>query len=344
MRYSWPVVASATGEERWSSRSSGRSRCAGRGAGGAGPGEAAGPARDPAGPRERARLQRSADRGAVAGAAADRPPTPSRSTSGSCARRSSPSERGGRPASSLSPGLPATCFASSPTSSTPTGSSACSVRQGRPRGQATREAAASTLRAALDLWRGPALADFAYDPFAQAEIARLEELRLDAVEERIEADLALGRSGELVGELEALTRDNPLRERLRGQLMLALYRSGRQADALEVYRQTRESSTRSSASLRARRFSACRRRSCARSRRSRSRSRAGGGAAGAGAGGGRPGAPRCARRSPSWSRAGRRPGPRPGGASARGRALSRRRRADRRALWRHVASSARGRR
>ncbi len=79
-----------------------------------------------------------------------------------------------------------------------------------------------------------------YDPFAQAEIARLEELRLDALEERIEADLALGKAADLVGELEALIRDNPLRERLRGQLMLALYRSGRQADALEVYRQTRE--------------------------------------------------------------------------------------------------------
>ena len=90
------------------------------------------------------------------------------------------------------------------------------------------------------MWRGPALADFTYDPFAQAEIARLEELRLDAVEERIEADLALGKATDLVGELEALIRDNPLRERLRGQLMLALYRSGRQADALEVYRQTRK--------------------------------------------------------------------------------------------------------
>ena len=102
------------------------------------------------------------------------------------------------------------------------------------------EAAARTLREALELWRGPALADFAYDPFAQAEIARLEELRLDAVEERVEADLALGRSADLVAELEALIKDNPLREGLRGQLMLALYRSGRQADALEVYRQTRE--------------------------------------------------------------------------------------------------------
>ena len=112
-------------------------------------------------------------------------------------------------------------------------------------GRTAREAkdhatAARRLHEALELWRGPALADFTYDPFAQAEIARLEELRLDAVEERIEADLALGKAADLVGQLEALVSDHPLRERLRGQLMLALYRSGRQADALEVYRQTRE--------------------------------------------------------------------------------------------------------
>ena len=102
------------------------------------------------------------------------------------------------------------------------------------------EAATALLRQALDLWRGPALADFGYDPFAQAEIARLEELRLDAVEERIDAELSLGAAGELVSELETLTRENPLRERLRGQLMLALYRSGRQADALEVYQADQE--------------------------------------------------------------------------------------------------------
>ena len=115
------------------------------------------------------------------------------------------------------------------------------LREGRTAREANDpEAAARTLRAALELWQGRALADFAYDPFAQAEIARLEELRLDAVEERVEADLALGRSADLVAELEALIKDNPLREGLRGQLMLAFYRSGRQADALEVYRQTRE--------------------------------------------------------------------------------------------------------
>lgn len=99
--------------------------------------------------------------------------------------------------------------------------------------------AAETLRAALALWRGPPLADLAYESFVQAEAARLQELRLSALEARIEADLALGRHGELVPELDALVRQHPLRERLRGQLMLALYRSGRQAEALEAYREAR---------------------------------------------------------------------------------------------------------
>jgi DNA-binding SARP family transcriptional activator len=100
--------------------------------------------------------------------------------------------------------------------------------------------AADSLAEALALWRGPALADFRYEPFAQAEIARLEELRLVCLEERVEADLALGAGAELVGELQRLVADQPLRERLRGQLMLALYRAGRQADALEAYREVRE--------------------------------------------------------------------------------------------------------
>jgi YVTN family beta-propeller protein len=100
--------------------------------------------------------------------------------------------------------------------------------------------AAEKFRAALALWRGPPLADFGYEPFAQAEIARLEELRLTVVEERIAADLAVGRQPDLVGELEGLVGAHPLRERLRGLLMLALYRSGRQAEALQVYQQTRE--------------------------------------------------------------------------------------------------------
>jgi YVTN family beta-propeller protein len=106
-------------------------------------------------------------------------------------------------------------------------------------GAGESERAAEMLRQALALWRGPALVDVAYEPFAQGEIARLEELRLVAIEERIDADLALGRHSELVGELESLVREQPLRERLRGQLMLALYRAGRQVDALEVYQSAR---------------------------------------------------------------------------------------------------------
>jgi DNA-binding SARP family transcriptional activator len=101
------------------------------------------------------------------------------------------------------------------------------------------EGAGELLRAGLSLWCGPALADFTYEPFAQAEIVRLEELRLEAVEERIEAELALGRQADVVARLESLIDEHPLRERPRHQLMLALYRSGRQADALEVYRATR---------------------------------------------------------------------------------------------------------
>jgi DNA-binding SARP family transcriptional activator len=100
--------------------------------------------------------------------------------------------------------------------------------------------AATTLREALGLWRGPALADLGFEEYAQPEIRRLEGLRLAALQERIEADLALGRSSELVPELEALVAANPVEERLRGQLMLALYRSGRQAEALAVYRDTRK--------------------------------------------------------------------------------------------------------
>jgi predicted ATPase/DNA-binding SARP family transcriptional activator len=99
--------------------------------------------------------------------------------------------------------------------------------------------AAEILRTALALWRGAPLADLAWEPFAQAEIVRLEELRLGALEDRIDADLALGRHGQLVGELEQLVAEHPLRERFRGQLMLALYRSGRQADALAVYQRAR---------------------------------------------------------------------------------------------------------
>jgi YVTN family beta-propeller protein len=114
------------------------------------------------------------------------------------------------------------------------------LEQGRQAlGREAAEDAAVKLREALALWRGPPLADFAYEPFAQAEIARLEELRLAALEERIDADLALGRHAALAGELEPLIAKHPLRERLRGQLMLVLYRSGRQAEALHLYQQTR---------------------------------------------------------------------------------------------------------
>jgi DNA-binding SARP family transcriptional activator/streptogramin lyase len=99
--------------------------------------------------------------------------------------------------------------------------------------------AAAKLREALGLWRGPALADFAYDDFARSEIERLDELRLVAVERRIDLELALGHHDDLVPELEALVRAHPLRERLRGHLMVALYRSGRQAEALDAYRDAR---------------------------------------------------------------------------------------------------------
>jgi DNA-binding SARP family transcriptional activator len=101
------------------------------------------------------------------------------------------------------------------------------------------ERAAARLREGLALWRGTPLADVAYEPFAQTEIARLEELRVATLEDRLEADLASGRHSELVGELEALVKEYPLRERLRRQLMLALYRAGRQAEALEAYQAAR---------------------------------------------------------------------------------------------------------
>jgi predicted ATPase/DNA-binding SARP family transcriptional activator len=99
--------------------------------------------------------------------------------------------------------------------------------------------AVQLLDQAMTLWRGPPLTDFRYEPFAQAEMARLEELQLACLEERNEANLALGSAGALTADLGRMVTDHPLRERLRGQLMLALYRSGRQADALETYRQFR---------------------------------------------------------------------------------------------------------
>jgi len=104
----------------------------------------------------------------------------------------------------------------------------------------TAAEAVQLLDQAMTLWRGPPLTDFRYEPFAQAEIARLEELRLACLEERNEARLALGSPGALTAELGRMVNDHPLRERLRGQLMLALYRSGRQTEALEAYREFRK--------------------------------------------------------------------------------------------------------
>jgi DNA-binding SARP family transcriptional activator/streptogramin lyase len=105
--------------------------------------------------------------------------------------------------------------------------------------EAAPEPAATQLREALALWRGPPLAEFVDEPFLRTEAKRLEELRLSVLEERIDADLALGRHAGLVGELEMLIAEHPYRERLRGALMLALYRSGRQAEALDAYRDAR---------------------------------------------------------------------------------------------------------
>ena len=114
-------------------------------------------------------------------------------------------------------------------------------RAGRAR-SGSRSSACSKTAGRARLWpsgAAPPLADFAYERFANSEIARLEDLRLACLEERIESDLDRGRHAALVGELETLVREHPLRERLRAQLMLALYRSGRQAEALEAYQDAR---------------------------------------------------------------------------------------------------------
>jgi DNA-binding SARP family transcriptional activator len=113
------------------------------------------------------------------------------------------------------------------------------VQQGRqiPPGDQSRRS--SLLGEALGLCRGPALAEFALEDFAREEVARLEEVRIRAVEMKTDADLALGRHAELVGELQALVTGHPLRERSRGQLMLALYRSGRQGEALRTFQEGR---------------------------------------------------------------------------------------------------------
>ena len=108
------------------------------------------------------------------------------------------------------------------------------ARRAEPRDRAEK------LRAALALWRGPALEDLAFEPFARDDVLRLEEARLSALEERIDAELELGHGSDLVGELEQLVEQHPLRERFQGQLMRALYRAGRQADALAAYQAARE--------------------------------------------------------------------------------------------------------
>ena len=149
-----------------------------------------------------------------------------------------------------------------------TASRSCS-RAAAPSTQTDPERAAEALRQALGLWRGPPLSDLAYEAFAQTEIARLEERRWAAFEARVEAELALGRHADLVAELEAAVAEQPLREHLHGQLMLALYRCGRQAEALEAYRSARAARwSRRSASSRARSCARCRTRSSRRTRRS----------------------------------------------------------------------------
>ena len=109
----------------------------------------------------------------------------------------------------------------------------------RARDAGRQREAASLLRDALALWRGPPLADLGFESALQGDIARLVEARLTALEDRFDADLALGRHADVIGELEGCADEHPLRERVRAQLMLALYRTGRQSEALEVYRETR---------------------------------------------------------------------------------------------------------
>ena len=109
------------------------------------------------------------------------------------------------------------------------------IAEGRAALRQDPERAASLLTEGLGLWRGPALEEFEYEDFAQSEIRRLEELRLTALEDRIDADLRRGLAGELVSELEVLHRTHPTRERIVHQLMLALYRAGRQSEALRAF-------------------------------------------------------------------------------------------------------------
>ena len=132
-------------------------------------------------------------------------------------------------------GRRATCSRPTRPRSTPFASRRCSPR----RGELPPAERAALLRSALALWRGAPLADLAGEDFTQGEIRRLEELRLDALEERIAADIELGLHREVIGELETLAAAAPLRERVCALRMLALYRSGRQAEALQAFRDTR---------------------------------------------------------------------------------------------------------
>ena len=138
-----------------------------------------------------------------------------------------------------SPNTGVICCGSRLASSTWTGSNRSWPLVGRRSPGVIRERRPRVCGRRLRYGAGHLFADFGYESFAQSEIARLEESRLAALEARVEADLALGEHAGLVGELEALVREHPLREHLVGQLMLALYRSGRQADALEAYRVAR---------------------------------------------------------------------------------------------------------
>ena len=211
----------------------------------------------PAAARERGRLERAADRRPV----------------GRGAARHGRQERAGvrlaaaqaaRATGGSSRGRPATCCGSTRPSSTR------ALRAAGRRGPGARpaDAAADAARGARAVARAAAGRPRLRAVRAGATIARLEELRLGAVEQRIDADLATGRHAELVGELEALVAEHPLRERLRGQLMLALYRSGRQAEALEAYRRRARRSSTSSASSPGRRCASSTRRSSRRTRRS----------------------------------------------------------------------------
>jgi DNA-binding SARP family transcriptional activator len=113
------------------------------------------------------------------------------------------------------------------------------VAEGRTLVESDPAAASVVLGEGLALWRGRPYEDFLYEGFAQPEITRLDRLRLDAVEQRLEADLRRGLAAEVVGELQGLVREHPLREQFTAQLMVALYRSGRQAEALRSYGQLR---------------------------------------------------------------------------------------------------------